>query len=156
MTIDTTGPAAGSDPSRPLPTWRGRVRAKWIDYNGHMTEHRYLQCFGDATDGLLRFLGMDAAYLASGRSFYTVETHLRHLGEAALGTELAVRTQVLGGDAKRVHVFHSLERTADRSVIATAEHMLLHVDTRASRATPAKAPMLQAITAERIAPRPLT
>ena len=38
----------------------------WIDYNGHMSEHRYLQVFGDTTDGLLRLIGVDMAYAEAG------------------------------------------------------------------------------------------
>ena len=48
-----TTATAGSDDRSPLATWHGRVLPEWIDYNGHMTEHRYLQCFGEATDALL-------------------------------------------------------------------------------------------------------
>src|SRR5262249_41717204 len=28
------------------------VRPEWLDFNGHMTDSRYLQVFGDATDAL--------------------------------------------------------------------------------------------------------
>jgi carnitine 3-dehydrogenase len=41
-------------PGEKLRLTRQRVPADWIDYNGHMTESRYLQSFGDATDALLR------------------------------------------------------------------------------------------------------
>ena len=144
----------------PLATWNGRVPADWIDYNGHMTEHRYLQCFGEATDALLRHLGVDGAYLGSQRSFYTVETHLMHLGEAKLDAALAVTTQVLSGDSKRLRIFHTLTRTADRIVVATAEQMLLHVDTAAGRAVPAEGAILTAMERLQMAhaalPRPET
>jgi carnitine 3-dehydrogenase len=126
-----------------LALWSGTVRADWIDYNGHMTESRYLQCFGEATDALLRHLGVDAATLAAHRSFFTVETHLMHLGQARLGDWLRATTQVLGGDPKRLHVFHRLLKGPD--VIATAEQMLLHVDTAAERAVPAEGALRDAI-----------
>ena len=122
----------------PLDTWAGAVLADWIDYNGHMTEHRYLQCFGEATDALLRRIGVDAAYLAGHRSFYTVETHLMHRGEAREGEALAVGTQVLGADGKRLHVFHRLVRATDGMVLASAEQMLLHVDTAAGKSVAAE------------------
>lgn len=38
------------DPARPLLTLAQAVPANWADYNGHMTEARYLDCFGRATD----------------------------------------------------------------------------------------------------------
>ena len=117
----------------PLNLWHGRVPADWIDYNGHMTEHRYLQCFGEATDALLRMIGVDTAYLDRQRSFYTAETHIMHRGEAKLDDGLSIATQIVGGEAKRLHVFHTLSRVPDTAVLATAEQMLLHVDTAAGR-----------------------
>jgi carnitine 3-dehydrogenase len=119
-----------------------RVDASWIDYNGHMTEWAYLKVFGDTTDMLLARIGAGADYVAGGHSFYTVESHLRHLGQARLGEALRVTTQVLGADAKRLHVFHAMSGP-DGGMIATAEHMLVHVDAAAERS----APMLPAVAA---------
>jgi carnitine 3-dehydrogenase len=103
--------------------------------------------FGDTTDALLRAIGVDSAYLAGGGSYYTVETHLSHLGQARAGDELQATTQLLGHDSKRLHVFHSLHRGDE--LVATAEQMLLHVDTAAGRAAPARADVLERL--ERIA-----
>jgi carnitine 3-dehydrogenase len=130
---------AEDDEGRPL--HRARVQPEWVDYNGHAHESRYLQVFGDATDGLLRRLGVDAAYLDGGHSFFTVETHLSHLGEASAGDDLAVTTQVLAADEKRLHVFHRMTG-GDGEVLATAEQMLLHVDTGVGRAAPADGEVL--------------
>ncbi len=41
------------------------VVPEWIDYNGHMTEFRYLQVLADATDAVLRHIGIDADYIAA-------------------------------------------------------------------------------------------
>jgi acyl-CoA thioesterase FadM len=49
---------------------------------------------------------------------------------------------VLGCDARRLHVFHSLERAGDGALLATAEQLSLHVDTVARRASPAEAVVL--------------
>lgn len=118
--------AAALDLSRPLSLHRAKVNPSWIDYNSHMTEHRYLQVFADTTDAFLRLIGVDAAYVAAGRSYYTVETHLRHLGETKIGEALEVSTQVLSADGKRLHLFH--EMRAGERLVAMGEHMLLHVD----------------------------
>jgi carnitine 3-dehydrogenase len=128
-------------------TWAGAVPSDWIDYNGHMTEHRFLQCFGEATDALLRRIGVDAAYLSTRRSFYTVETHIMHRGEAREGEALAVDTQVLGADGKRLHVFHRLRRAGDGTELASAEQMLLHVDTAAGRSVAAEGAVRDAMAA---------
>src|SRR5207302_1122905 len=76
---DAGAPAAG-EPLRPLEI---AVRPEWGDYNGHMTDSRYLQVFGDATDALPRYAGVDEAYRGSGRAMYTAETRVSHRSWAA-------------------------------------------------------------------------
>jgi carnitine 3-dehydrogenase len=127
-------PAAASDDRERLLN-EMQISPAWIDYNGHTTESAYLRMAGDATDALLARLGVDASYVAAGGSYYTVETHLRHLSESHADEKVLVSTQVLGADAKRLHLFHRVTRGGD--LLATAEQMLLHVDTREGRASPA-------------------
>lgn len=126
--------AASADPGEPLPLHETVVDPSWVDYNGHMTEARYLHVFANATDAFLRHVGVDDAYLSRGHSAYTVETHLRHLREVKALERLEVVTQVLGSDEKRVHLFHTMRGRGEVDSVATAEHMLLHVDTVAGRA----------------------
>jgi carnitine 3-dehydrogenase len=111
-----------------------QVRPEWVDYNGHMTDSRYLQVFGDATDALFRSVGVDDAYRASGRAMYTVESHVTHSSEAKALEPLYVLTRVLAVDDKRVHVFHALHRGRDEALVATGEQMYLHVDARGGKA----------------------
>jgi acyl-CoA thioester hydrolase len=120
----------------PLALYRTEVPAAWVDYNGHMSESCFLLAAGDNSDAFFRHLGIDDAYRAAGQSLYTVETHLRHLGEAAEGDGLAFTLQVLDHDAKRVHLFHRIVREADGKLLATVEQMLVHVDNVAGRAKP--------------------
>lgn len=119
----------------PLVLHRTRIPAAWIDYNGHLHESRYLQVFGDATDALLRFVGADDAYLASGRNYYTVETHLQFLRSLGAGDDVEVSIQLLEADEKRIKAF--LVLLHDGEPVAMAEHLYLHVDTTAQKATPA-------------------
>lgn len=119
----------------PLVTARLEVLPAWIDYNGHMTESRYLAACSEITDGFIRRIGVDLDYVARGMSYYSVETHLRHLGEAKLGDRLEGSVQVLGADARRLHLFVRIARGGQ--VLATLEQMLLHVDMAAGRACPA-------------------
>jgi carnitine 3-dehydrogenase len=119
------------------------VAPDWIDYNGHMTEHRYLELLADTTDVFLPLIGAGADYAASGSSFFTVETHIVHLGQARAGDRLTVSTRLLHHDPKRLHLFHEIRHADDGSPIATGEHMLLHVDIAAGRAVPAGADVLE-------------
>jgi len=113
------------------------VQPEWIDYNKHLTEWAYLKLFGDGTDVVLAKIGAGAEYVAGGHSWYTVETHIRHLGQARLGEPVEVRTRVLAADAKRLHLFHEMVSLKQNAVIATAEHMLVHVDAKAEKSAPA-------------------
>lgn len=113
------------DLSRPIPTTARQVPPDWTDYNGHMNEARYLQAFADATDAFLRLIGVNADYIATGGSYFTVETHIRHLDEARAGEAIATDTQVIAGQGKKLHLFHRL--TSGDRLLATGEHMLVHV-----------------------------
>ena len=142
---------AGERTARPpLPDGRLRlhevlVDPSWIDYNGHMTEYRYLEVMADTTDAFLRAIGIIGPYIDAGRSYYTVETHIRHLGEAHGGDRISVATRLLGHDAKRLHLFHELRRDTDDGLIATGEHMLLHVERASGRTAPAAPEILAAL-----------
>ena len=125
------------DLSRPLRLIDTRVSAAWVDYNGHMTEHRYLQVFGDTADALLRSIGVDFAYVEAGQSYYTVETHIRHLGEAKLGQALYTTLQLLSVDDLRIRFFSTLHDAESGQVLATAEQLMLHVDSGIGKAAPA-------------------
>jgi carnitine 3-dehydrogenase len=124
-------PAA--DLSKPVRTVDTRVPPDWTDYNNHMNESRYGQVFSDATDALMRLIGADADYVAGGRSYFTVEGHIRFLDEVRALEQVHVDTRVLGGAGKKMHLFHSLYHS-DGRLLATGEYLLLHVDltTRAS------------------------
>ena len=148
--VETHLPGTHPHVRPPLPDGRLRlhevlVEPEWIDYNGHMTEHRYLEVLADTTDAFLRAIGIVGPYIDAGRSYYTVETHIRHLGEAHGGDRLSVTTRLLGHDEKRLHLFHELWHDEDDFLIATGEHMLLHVDRTAGRSTPAAPEILAAL-----------
>ncbi len=122
------------DLSVPFVTYARAVPSDWTDYNGHMTEARYLDAFGRATDRFMEAIGCDADYIATGGSFFTVETHIRHLGEVKAGERFEVVTQVLGAEGKKMHLWHELRVGGE--VRATGEHMLLHVSLETRRAAP--------------------
>jgi len=127
--------AALPPPDGPMEMARMQVLPGWIDYNGHMTESRYLFACSETTDAFLCQIGADMDYVAGGHSYYTAETHIQHKGEAKLGDHLTGSVQVLHADDKRLHVFVTIAR--DGVAVATLEQMLLHVDMKAGRTCPA-------------------
>ena len=112
-----------------------QVPQSWTDYNGHMNEAHYLEVFAQASDRLMELVGAGADYIAAGKSYFTVETHLRHLEEVKGGEPIRVTTRLLSGEGKKLHLFHRLENAAGR-LAATGEHLLLHVDLETRRSCP--------------------
>ena len=133
---------SGHDLSQPLRLYSDTVRAQWVDYNNHMTESSYLTAFGNASDALFRLIGVDGDYHARGMSYFTVETHMMNPGEITAGRKFHVTTQLLHVDEKRIHLYHSMIGD-EGGLVASAEQMLLHVDTNASKACPAEPDVLQ-------------
>ncbi|RLJ60524.1 carnitine 3-dehydrogenase [Litoreibacter meonggei] len=121
------------DSALPIVTVQRAVPLDWTDYNGHMNEARYLQAFGDATDRFMEMVGCDAEYIASGGSYFTAETHIRHLDEVHAGAVIRVETQVLLGQGKKMHLFHRMYEGG--RLLATGEHMLIHVSLETRRAS---------------------
>ena len=122
-----TAPALGL-----VETQNRQVPQSWTDYNGHMNEAHYLEVFAAASDRFMEIIGADADYIAAGNSYFTAETHIRHIDEVHAGARVRVETQVLAGAGKKLHLFHSLFEGA--RLLATGEHLLLHVNLN-SRAT---------------------
>lgn len=127
---------AGIPIPAPLRLCQLTVPASWVDYNRHMSEWCYLLAFGDNADAFFRFVGIDERYRADGHSLYTVETHLHHRREVSEGASLSMTFRLLDHDDKRVHVFHEMFVDDGGLLVATAEQMLVHVDSRAGRSAP--------------------
>lgn len=144
------------DTAAPMEMARMTVLPGWIDYNGHMTESRYLFACSETTDAFLRLIGADLDYVKGGHSYYTAETHILHRGEAKLGDALTGTVQVLHADDKRLHVFVRILR--DGVQVATLEQMCLHVDMAAGKTCPAAPEVLARLMpiaeAHRALPRP--
>ncbi|MEL6289216.1 MAG: carnitine 3-dehydrogenase [Pseudomonadota bacterium] len=133
------------DVSRPLRLHETAVQPEWTDYNNHMNEARYLQVFCDASDAFLNLIGVTPEYVAGGKSYYTVETHIRHIREVAALEPLAVDTQLISHDEKRMQLFQWIRHGKTGEILATGEQMFLHVDAKASRACSAERPVIDAL-----------
>jgi len=123
--------------STALTTYRTTIPAEWVDYNGHLRDAFYLLIFSYATDALMDEIGLDEAGRAeTGHTLYTLECHLNYLAEVKLGAAVEVRTQILGFDAKRLHIHHSLHYPGDAAELAASEQMLMNIDSGAGRSAP--------------------
>ena len=127
-----------------LVPWRGTVLPEWTDYNGHLRDAFYLLVFSMATDALMDTIGLDeAGRAATGHSMFTLEAHINYLLEVKQGTPIEVRTQILGANAKRLHLYHYLHVQGSGALLSVNEQMQLNVDMAGPRAAPF-APMVLA------------
>ncbi|UCH73114.1 MAG: thioesterase family protein [Rhodospirillales bacterium] len=121
----------------PLCLYRATVKSEWLDYNGHMNEAYYVRLFSQATDAFMDYSGQDAAYRArTNSSIYTLETHVMYLREVSEGEPVRIETRLLGRDEKRYRLFHAMYHGDSGDLLATGEHMLLHVDMSGPRSAP--------------------
>lgn len=121
----------------PLITYQTAILPDWVDYNGHLRDAFYLLIFSYATDALMDHLGLDSSGReASGNSLFTLECHINYLHEVKEGATVEVRTQLLGHDRKRLHLYHSLHLAGTEEALAASEQMLLHVDLAGPRSAP--------------------
>ncbi|WP_171207318.1 MULTISPECIES: carnitine 3-dehydrogenase [unclassified Ruegeria] len=123
-----------ADLSQPILTLSRAVPLDWADYNGHMNEAKYLEAFSAASDRFMEVVGCDSDYIRSGGSYFTAENHLRYVQEAHAGDRIDIRTQMLLGQGKKLHVFHSM--CHGETLLATAESFMLHVSLKTRRPSP--------------------
>ncbi|WP_370206205.1 MULTISPECIES: carnitine 3-dehydrogenase [Rhodobacterales] len=135
-----TAPDPMPETAAPMVMAHMQVLPGWIDYNGHMTESRYLFASSETCDAFLRHIGAGLDYVAGGHSYYTAESHILHAGEAKLGDRLTGSVQVLSADEKRLHLFIRIQR--GDTLVASIEQMLLHVDMKAGKTCAAKPAVL--------------
>jgi acyl-CoA thioester hydrolase len=121
----------------PFAQYQGEVLPEWIDANNHMNLAYYTVLFDYATDALFDAIGIGRQYKDStGNGTFAVETHNLYERELLLGDRVRVSTQILGMDAKRLHLAHEMFMAANGQRAATQELLYLHVDLGARRVVP--------------------
>jgi acyl-CoA thioester hydrolase len=73
---------------------------------------------------------------ATKNTLFTLEMHTNYLLEVKGGTDVRVDTQLLGHDAKRLHIFHTMYRGTETEPVATNEQMLLNIDMNGPKSAP--------------------
>ena len=104
------------------------VEADWIDYNGHMNDACYAETFSRSGDAFMASLGMDAqSRLEDHRTIFTLAVVIRYLAECKLGDRIGVTLQILEHDAKRMRFWLEARRSADETLLATSEQVMMCV-----------------------------
>jgi acyl-CoA thioester hydrolase len=121
----------------PIARWRERVLPEWLDYNGHMNVAYFVLIFDHGTDEFYPLIGLGKPYRKrTGKSTFAVESHVTYQKELSVNEEVAVTTQLLGFDDKRIHYFHTMWHAEKRVQMATLEQLALHVDLTTRRVEP--------------------
>ena len=122
---------------------RTTVQPGWVDYNNHLNDGYYTVIFSDATTALMAYVGLGPAERqATNHTLFTLEMHTNYLLEVKGGLEVRVDTQVLGHDAKRLHIFHTMHRGNEAEIVATNEQMLMSIDMSGPKGAPWLPPVL--------------
>src|SRR5260370_16820900 len=94
-----------------------------------MMDGYYSVAFADATEAFLDHVGLGPAYREeTGSSIYTVESHVCYIRSVRAGARLLYSSQLLGADAKRMHVFHRMTEPETGAAVAPTDLIFLHVD----------------------------
>ncbi|SCT52135.1 thioesterase family protein [Staphylococcus caeli] len=110
-----------------------KVKADWVDHNGHMNDAEYNRVFSDATDAWLADLGLDLQTIERLQyTVFTLENHVMYLKEIKEGTNINVTVELFDYDAKRLHVFMTLTDETEEKC-ATYEVMLMGMSTAVNR-----------------------
>lgn len=132
------------------------VEDQWIDYNGHFNMAYYNVLFDRAADHAFELLGLGPDYVkATNSSFFTLETHTTYLRELHAKDQVAVHTQFLDADAKRVHYVQRMLHAEEGWESCILEVIVAHVDLGAKKTSPFPAAVTERISATVAAHRAL-
>lgn len=124
-------------PAEPLSLFTCRVPPEWIDYNGHMNVAYYVLAFDQASDRLFDHFNLGETYRrATDHSIFVLEAHVTYERELKLGDPLAVTTQLIDADIRRMYFFHRMTHGEEGYLAATIELLTLHVDLAGPQAAP--------------------
>jgi carnitine 3-dehydrogenase len=143
-------PKSTPDFSKPIPSADRVIPVDWTDYNDHMNESRYAEVFSEAVDVVMAHIGADAAYIASGFSYFTVDLSCQYLAEAHAGQRITVQSQIMLGEGKKFKVHHRMFAD-DGTLLATGDHFMLHVSLKTRRTCDPEPEVMQRLEAATMA-----
>lgn len=120
-------------PENAMKSYSIEVQASWLDYNGHMTEFRFVELFCEGEERFLQAIGFDTDYREKGYTFFSARAFVHYLRECKFLDELAIYTSVVESNARQFKLLQYLTRPKDNTTVAIAEQVMVHVDTRSRR-----------------------
>ncbi len=119
-----------------LPVIRsGRVEQSFIDENGHMNIGDYFRLTSHSLWDDTLAAGVSEDYVDErGLSLFTVEQHIRYLGEMRLGDRFTVHNRFIARSEKAVHAMSFMLDQEKSRLSCTMEVTWVHVDMQARRA----------------------
>ena len=112
------------------------IALDWLDANGHLNMAYYHVMFDRTVDIALEALEFGVDYRnRQNASIFNVETHVLYRQEVRGDDRVRVSVQLLGRDDKRLHVFQTMWRLADNTLVASSESLFLHVHLGTRRVT---------------------
>lgn len=108
---------------------KGHVEESFIDENGHMNIGDYFRLTSHALWDDTREAGVSDDYIDTrGLSLFTVEQHVRYLGEMRLGDRFTVHNRFLARSGKAMHAMAFLLDQQKSRLACTMEVTWVHVD----------------------------
>ncbi len=139
-----------TDLVRTLPAYfEMQVPDDYIDPNGHMNITKYFELGAWAPWERLGDFGAGMSYIGERQlSFYTVEHHIRYLGELRLGERFSVRPAFVGRADKALHAIAFVVDEGRDRIACSMEIMYVHVSMESRRAVSVPADVAAALDAE--------
>jgi acyl-CoA thioester hydrolase len=128
------------------PLYHATVEKEWIDSLGHVNFLEYQRIADLASERL--WLELGGPPIASASLTYVIaQTHVHYLRELRLGDPVSVETQLIGYDARRLHLYHSVRRRDE--LVSIVQFLGLAFDLPQRRAAHWPASMLEGLAARR-------
>ena len=126
---------------QPLRLHEEPVRTDWVDYNGHMTESRYLDVLANASDAFLRHVELNASYLAAATACTRPRRTSATSPRRTPATPSTSRRRCSGRTRSACTSSTRCATPASGTAVATGEHLLLHVDAETGRVCAMQEPL---------------
>jgi acyl-CoA thioester hydrolase len=123
------------------------VQDSWIDALGHVNFLEYQRIADLASDRFWLAAGGPPITAGGSLSYVIVKTHVDYLRELRLGDPVSIDTQLIGYDARRIHLYHALKRREE--LVSIVQILGLAFDLSRRRASHWPDSMLDAFAARK-------